>query len=119
MPELDLAFLPSSPQPPPCASASPASRKTLHPLSEPKDGKFLASPDHLAGRAVCIALYAKGDSRESRERAWQKQFHDGTDLAVLGRAAKALENGGYDWRKLTTVKGVLAAAEHLFKVATH
>lgn len=118
----DLLSIPS-PSPLTAFPLSPTSQvilKALNPLHDPKDGAFLQRPDHMAGRHVCIVLYAISNSRDERERAWKDKVHDGVNLAELGRGAKLIENAGYNWRELTDHDDVLAAAETL-KVpgATH
>ena len=109
----DLSPIPSIPLTPLTLPTSPVPiLKALNPLREPKDGTFLARPDHMAGRHVCIVLYATGNSRDERERAWRSL--EGTlNMKELGIAAKAIESAGYNWRELDDCNDVFAAAESL------
>lgn len=91
---------------------SPVLLKPLNPLQCPKDGAFLGRPDHMAGRHVCIVLYAKSDSRDERERAWRSLASE-INMVDLGRAAKVIEDAGYNWRELDDHEDVLAAAEFI------
>jgi hypothetical protein len=120
VPQLELpAREPSSPIPP-SHRASPALLQTpLNPLHDPKDGKFLALPSHIAGRQVCIVLFARGNSRESRERAWREKMGEGVKMEKLGIAAQAIEDAGYNWRELTSSDDVLTAAESLLGEKLH
>ncbi|MBI4437815.1 hypothetical protein HY631_02590 [Candidatus Uhrbacteria bacterium] len=52
------------------------------------------------------------DSREERENAWRSR-ESTVPMAGLGRAAKALEDAGFNWRELDTWEDVLAAAESI------
>ncbi len=115
MPDL----LPTTPIPSPAPLQPPSSTspvpvlKALNPLHGPKDGKFLGRPPHMAGREVCIVLYATSDSRELRERAWREKANEGVNMAELGLAAQAIEEAGYNWRELDDHEDVLSAAETL------
>ena len=113
VPDLSPALSPSTLPPlPPTATSPVILLKPLHPLRDPKDGTFLSRPDHVAGRHVCVVLYATSNGRDERERAWRSRERD-VSMIELGRAAKLIENAGFNWRELNDHENVFAAAEGL------
>ncbi|MBI5794376.1 hypothetical protein HZA87_04855 [Candidatus Uhrbacteria bacterium] len=66
----------------------------------------------MAGRQVCITLYAMSAKREARERAWRSRENK-VSMVDLGRAAKALELASVNWRELENHEDILEAAETL------
>ena len=100
-------------QPPPSHTYTGVGKEEPLPaLTIPKDGRFLGLPDNLAGRQVCIILYARGDSRDARMKAW-KDHQGEVSLTALGIAAKTLENAGMDWRQARNWERVLKEAAPL------
>ncbi len=110
----DLTVSPPSPLPksPPGGShhTEVAHEEPLPALASPKDGRFLNLPDTLAGRQVCITLYATGDSRDARVKAWRDRQNE-VSLSTLGHAAKTLEDAGIDWRGAHTWRRVIKEAQ--------
>ncbi len=68
--------------------------------------------DFIAGRAVIVALYSMGDSRESNEATW-RQYQTEVKFSDLGAAAKKLKAAGIDWREIGDHTDILEAAEDL------
>lgn len=91
---------------------SPVLLKPLPELRDPQDGLFLSRPDRMAGRHVCIVLYAMSASRDARENAWRSR-ETTVNMADLGRAAKILETANFNWRELEDWEDVLSAAESI------
>lgn len=77
-------------------------------LEVPRDGHFLQFTDEIAGRHVCIKLYAKNDTRVARRAAWELRKSQ-VNMVRLGAAAKALEDANINWRKLGGHEKILEA----------